>query len=362
MSLEKLRKRLNEIDRQLIELIAERQGVVEKVGVFKQSEGFAIRDFAREKRVLDGARGTANELGVAPDIAEQVMRLLIQTSLTRQELERVRNEGQGDGQRAMVIGGNGKMGRWFADFLNSQGYDVTIADPSKQSSDFEYIADWRQNQDEFAVIVIATPLSISADILSEMAKRKQSGLIFDIGSLKTPLIPALRHLASTGAQVTSLHPMFGPDTELLSGKHVLFLDAGNKKAMLASQKLFDATMVQQSVMSLDEHDRLIAYVLGLSHVLNIAFSAVLAKSGESVPRLAVLSSTTFDAQLEVAARVAEENPQLYFEIQSLNKHGLEPLNVLQKTIQAILDSIKQDDEEAFVKLMDQGRKYMASRT
>jgi chorismate mutase/prephenate dehydrogenase len=156
--------------------------------------------------------------------------------------------------------------------------------------------------------------------------------------------------------------MFGPNTELLSGKHVLFLDAGSDAATQAAQKLFDATMVQQSTMSLDEHDRLIAYVLGLSHALNIAFSAVLANSGESVPRLAVLSSTTFDAQLEVATRVAEENPQLYFEIQSLNKHGLEPLLGLQQTIQAIVDSVQQDDEQAFVKLMDKGRQYMASRS
>ncbi len=362
MSLEKLRQRLNELDRQLIELIAERQSVVEQVGAFKQSEGQSIRDYAREKRVLDGARNTAGELGIAPDIAEQVMRLLIRTSLTRQELERVRAEGQGDGKQALVIGGSGKMGRWFAAFLDSQGYDVTIADPAGPAGEFDFVADWRECEADFAVSVIAAPLTITAEILAEMAQRNHGGLIFDIGSLKTPLLPALQALAESGAQVTSLHPMFGPDTELLSDKHVLFLDAGAPEATREAQRLFDATMVQQTTMALDEHDRLIAYVLGLSHALNIAFSAVLATSGESVPRLADLSSTTFDAQLEVAARVAQEHPQLYFEIQSLNKHGLEPLEGLQKAIQSIIDSVRNDDEQAFVDLMEQGRRYMASRT
>jgi chorismate mutase/prephenate dehydrogenase len=361
MSLETLRKRLNELDRQLIELIAERQSVVEQVGAFKQSEGQAIRDYAREKSVLAGARVTADELGIAPDIAEQVMRLLIKTSLTRQELERVRAEGQGDGQRALVIGGGGKMGRWFAAFLDSQGYDVTIADPAGQFGEFAHLDDWQDSAEDFAVSVIAAPLQVSAEILSAMADRQHAGLIFDIGSLKAPLIPALRKLADSGLQVTSLHPMFGPDAELLSGKHVLFLDAGNAAATQAAQKLFEATMVQQTTMSLDEHDRLIAYVLGLSHALNIAFSAVLATSGESVPRLTDLSSTTFDSQLEVAARVAQENPQLYFEIQSLNKHGLEPLENLQRTVQEIIDSIRNADESAFVRLMEQGKDYMASR-
>ncbi|MEC9305664.1 MAG: prephenate dehydrogenase dimerization domain-containing protein, partial [Pseudomonadota bacterium] len=107
--------------------------------------------------------------------------------------------------------------------------------------------------------------------------------------------------------------------------------------------------------------RLIAYVLGLSHALNIAFSEVLSESGENVPRLENLSSTTFDAQLEVASRVAEENPHLYFEIQSLNRFGLEPLEGLNRAIQAITDSVRNGDEEAFLKLMKRGKDYLRRR-
>jgi chorismate mutase/prephenate dehydrogenase len=361
MALEDLRKRLNELDRQLIELIAERQSVVEQVGALKRSEGQGTRDYQREKQVLDGARAGAEELGIAPDIAEGVMRLLIQTSLTRQEHARVRAEGRGAGQKALVIGGGGKMGRWFADFLDSQGFDITVADPHNAVDDFPCIADWQSSSDEFALTVVAAPLQASAAILETMAVNGRAGLIFDIGSLKTPLIPALEKLAATGARVTSVHPMFGPDAELLSDKHVLFLDAGCPEATSAARKLFDSTMAQQTEMELAEHDRLIAYVLGLSHALNIAFFDVLAESGESVPRLADLSSTTFDAQLEVASKVARENPQLYFEIQSLNQHGLEPLEALAKAVGNITDAVRAGDEEAFVRLMQRGRLYLESR-
>jgi chorismate mutase/prephenate dehydrogenase len=71
---------------------------------------------------------------------------------------------------------------------------------------------------------------------------------------------------------------------------------------------FASTMVEQVVTTLDDHDRLIAYVLGLSHAINIAFFTALAESGEAAPRLARLSSTTFDAQLAVASLVAGESP------------------------------------------------------
>ena len=360
MNLKDLRNRLSELDRQIIELIAERQTVVEEVGVSKRADGRATRDFAREKVVLDVAAEQANALGLPPELAEHLMQLLIRFSLTDQEQARIKAEGQGQGRKARVIGG-GRMGQWFVDFLESQGFDITLADPLVKRVDVECVKDWQVADDVFAVTVIATPMRAAAEILLEMSKQGRKGLIFDIGSLKTPLIRGLRAMAKSGAKVTSIHPMFGPDTRLLSGKHVIFLDAGSAEATREAQSLFDSTMVQKSEMNLEEHDRLIAYVLGLSHALNIAFSEVLSESGEDVPRLENLSSTTFDAQLEVASRVVKENPHLYFEIQSLNRFGLEPLEGLSRAIQAIIDSVRNGDEEAFLKLMERGKDYLQRR-
>ena len=120
-------------------------------------------------------------------------------------------------------------------------------------------------------------------------------------------------------------------------------------------------MVEQIDMSLDDHDRLIAYVLGLSHALSIAFFTALAESGEAAPKLAQMSSTTFDSQLLVSAAVAQENPRMYFEIQNLNKFGLGPLDALCEATNRIRDVVSRGDEEAFVDLMQKGREYIATR-
>ena len=56
--------------------------------------------------------------------------------------------------------------------------------------------------------------------------RRPKGVIFDVGSLKSPLRAGLNALKSHGCRVTSLHPMFGPNTELLSGRHVIFVEVG----------------------------------------------------------------------------------------------------------------------------------------
>src|SRR5882757_7549908 len=226
---------------------------------------------------------------------------------------------------------------------------------------FDALEEWQSDALDFDVIVLATPLSATADLLQVLARRAPRALVFDLGSLKTPLRAGLDALVKAGCRVTSLHPMFGPDTELLSGRHVIFIDLGNAAALAEAQELFAPTMAERVVMDLDEHDRLVAYVLGLSHALNIAFFTALADSGEAAPRLARLSSTTFDSQLEVASRVASESPDLYFEIQSANTYGNESLLALQRAVERLVAAVKTKNATEFTAIMNRGRAYLEVR-
>jgi chorismate mutase/prephenate dehydrogenase len=361
MTLDELRTALTELDGELIRLVARRKALSEQVAAVKRAAGRATRDFGRERDVILHGRTVAVELGVSPDLAEELLRRLIQSSLTTQEHARVAAHAQGSGKRALVIGGRGKMGGWFAEFLASQGFRVTIADPAGGLPGYACLTDWENDALDFDLIVLATPLGITTSLLLALAARAPRGLIFDLGSLKTPLRTGLTALAEAGCKVTSVHPMFGPDTELLSGRHVIFIDLGNAAALQEAQALFAPTMAERVVMGLDEHDRLIAYVLGLSHALNIAFFTALADSGEAALRLARLSSTTFDSQLDVAARVADESPDLYFEIQSLNEYGAESLLALSQAVARLIQAVETKDAAAFAALMNRGRAYLDVR-
>lgn len=360
MSLEKLRERLSTLDVELMSVIAKRQRIVAEIGRDKRSSGQATRDYQREKVVLSRAREEAEAQGIDPNVAEDIMTLLIRSSLTSQERDRVVAEGKGNGRTVLVIGGMGKMGGWFVDFFRSQGFVTDIADQRVEAGPGQF-RDWADTPLDYDIIVVATPLAVSARVLSELAERKPGGLIFDIGSLKTPLRRGLKALSDAGCKVTSLHPMYGPGAKLLSGRHLIFVDVGVPEATAAAKELFAATMVEQLDMALDNHDRLIAYVLGLSHALNIAFVTALAESGEAAPQLAKLSSTTFDAQLLVSAAVAHDNPHLYFEIQNLNEYGLRPLEALCQSVDNIRKLVAAGDESGFVDMMEKGRAYLATR-
>jgi chorismate mutase/prephenate dehydrogenase len=362
VTLDDLRQRVTDIDRQLISLVAERKRVSGEVARVKRATGYPTRDYEREREVILGVRTIATELGVSPGLAEDLIRLLIRSSLTTQEQASVVARGKGSGRRVLVIGGAGKMGRWFVEFLGSQGFSVEIADPgAATAAGVTRVDDWRTTDLKHDYIVLATPLGVTDAILRELALRRPTGVIFDVGSLKSPLRAGLLALKSHGCKVTSVHPMFGPDTELLSGRHVVFVDLGSAEALAGARELFSPTMAEQVVMSLDDHDRLIAYVLGLSHALNIAFFTALAESGEAAPKLARMSSTTFDSQLDVASRVAQESPELYYEIQSLNDYGAESLEALSQAVERIRTAVISQDHDAFVALMRQGRDYLEDR-
>ena len=356
MKLDDLRRQLTQTDTELIALIAERQRIVAQIGAHKIEHGIPTRDYEREREVLKGARASAAGIGLEPGVAEAIMQVLIRSSLTEQERTRVEASGSGAGKRALVIGGAGKMGAWFVDFLASQGYAVQVADPAAEGPGA--VGDWQALDVDHDLVVVATPIERASAVLDELAERRPAGLIIDIGSLKTPLRGALSRLAAAGCRVSSIHPMFGPDTQLLSGRHVIFVDAGSPQATREARAIFASTMAELTEMSLEEHDRLIAYVLGLSHALNVAFFTALAASGELVPRLKNMSSTTFDAQLEVASLVANDNPRLYFEIQQLNEYGETSLQALKLATERVLDLVATGDEDGFVELMSAGRRYL----
>src|SRR3954453_7310465 len=242
MTLKQLRERLTQLDAQLLGLIAERQRLSREVAEAKRTSGLGTRDYQRERDVLLRARSVAQTLDLSPDLAESVLRLLIRGSLTTQERIRVAAGGRGSGRSALVIGGAGKMGRWFAEFLASQGYNVSIADPAGHLEGFASVQNWRESALDQDLIVVATPLRIANTVLQELAGRKPRGIVFDIGSLKSPLRSGIQAMQQAGCRITSVHPMFGPDTELLSGRHVIFIDLGHQDALEHARELFAATM------------------------------------------------------------------------------------------------------------------------
>jgi len=359
--LDDLRNALNDIDSSILRLVQQRQEICLEIGRAKRAMGRPTRDWQREREVLDRVNDMAESLGLPTGLGKQIISGVIQASLQIQEQDQVFEKAAGGGRSCLIIGGAGQMGRWFARFLVSQGYSVDIADPAGPVGEYGYCEDWTSSTPTHDLVLVSTSLSGTGPVLDRLSTLRPPGLVVEIASLKTHLRESLYRLRTAGVRTASLHPMFGPTTELLSGRHVICVDLGEGSAHDSGAEIFASTMARCVTMGVDDHDKLMASVLGMSHALNIAFFSALAESGASIPELASISSTTFDAQLQVSTAVSKDNPDLYYEIQSLNEYGLEALHTLEIALAQLRTAIVNSDRAAFVALMENGRAYLSSR-
>ncbi len=76
-------------------------------------------------------------------------------------------------------------------------------------------------------------------------------------------------------------------------------------------------MAEQVVMSLDEHDRLVAYVLGLSHAAEhrVLHRAGRKRRGRAQTQRACPAPPSMRSSMW-PTNVSEESPELYYEIQA----------------------------------------------
>jgi chorismate mutase len=85
MTLDSVRRKIDEIDARIVRLIAERQGLAGEMAHLKFREGVPIRDPEQRERVLERAFDRAVESKVDPVSVQKVFDLLVQMSEERQQ-------------------------------------------------------------------------------------------------------------------------------------------------------------------------------------------------------------------------------------------------------------------------------------
>jgi chorismate mutase/prephenate dehydrogenase len=348
LSLDALRTEIAQVDRDLLTLAARRLALAREVGDVKARAGLPIVDYAQERSVLERAREAADAAGLDPQVADTILGTLIRAAVGVQDQDRWRSSSLGAGKTCVVIGASGRMGRWFLRFLADQGYQVgglDILAPDDENA-------WgRETLPTADLVLCAAPPVATARLYDEWATSgaPPRGVIVDIASIKSPLVPAIRRLQAAGARVGSLHPMFGPSVALLRDADVVVCDTGDAAAGEAGAQLFASTTARIVALPLDEHDRLMADVLTLAHVTVMAFA--LALPAESMP----LRSPTLGALRTLASALVRESADVYFEIQAHNPHSAAAIARLAEAVEAVSGAVGSRDSAAFRQLMDRGK-------
>jgi len=88
LSLHDARNNIDEIDRRVVELLAKRYALVDRVCTRKAENGREVRDPAREAELLDHVATVAEEHGLSPRVAQHIYKEVLDQSVRRQRRQR----------------------------------------------------------------------------------------------------------------------------------------------------------------------------------------------------------------------------------------------------------------------------------
>src|ERR1035437_1328866 len=123
--LDHLRDQIDSIDKQLVELLAQRGRVVQQVIQVKQQHDLPTFHPAREENLISARRTQATQAGLDPDYVEDLFRTVLRHSRAGQ-LSTLSRRGTRPGATVLLVGGLGDMGRFLATWLRQSDYAVRI--------------------------------------------------------------------------------------------------------------------------------------------------------------------------------------------------------------------------------------------
>ena len=208
-----------------------------------------------------------------------------------------------------IIGAGGQMGKWLAGYFVKKGFEVTGFDTENpvptNINKAESLISAILNKE---YVLLSTPTKKTPEIIRLIAKemRRESYLI-DITSQKSKTATALGKIPAKVCPVC-IHPMFGPGVKGVKGQNIISIPIKDgKKELDVAKNLFpDANFV---TIDSTEHDKKIAIILGLTHLINIAFANILAKD-DKILLTEKMAGTTFKAQKIIAESILTESPEL----------------------------------------------------
>ena len=213
-------------------------------------------------------------------------------------------------KKIAIIGINGKMGKWFANYFYKMGFEVKGFDTENEIKEKFII---KANSLVGAIlqmdyVLLCTPTKNTPEIIRLIAKEmKRESYLIEISSHKSKTSQTLLKVPNK-VQPICIHPMFGPGIKKLDGKNIIIIPIRDaKKELDITKSLFP----KANFVTIDaiEHDKKIAVILGLTHLINIVFANILAKD-ETISLTEKMSGATFKTQKIVTESILTESAEL----------------------------------------------------
>ena len=336
-----LRAKIDDIDHQILDLLRQRNEIVTDVAAIKKSTGFAIRDFVREKELLQDRGNRAKECGLRTEVIESLFRVILWASRDRQAALGAEVPLESEPKKVAIIGGNGGMGQVMGRLFRDAGNEIIVADldTTIQNTEAASAAD---------VIVIAVPIEETIRVIKEIGKHcKVGSLLMDVTSTKSQPIRAMCE-ESTGTSVIGTHPLFGPSVHSLQGQRIAVVterDEHNWDRWLSTILHGRGFSILHTTAK--EHDEAMGIVQVLTHQATEVLGRTIQKLGVDIRKTLEFTSPIYLIDLLMAARHFAQSSELYASIVMSNPETERVLNALRDAGEELRDIVLDQDRDRF---------------
>ncbi len=264
-------------------------------------------------------------------------------------------------KKVTVIGAGGQMGQWFTKYFASKNFEVTGYDLENKVSGKDIIvseslvgailkADY---------VVLATPTRRTPEIIRLIAKEMKRGTyLIEISSEKTKVAASLGKMPAKINPIC-IHPMFGPGIKTIKGKNIISIPIKDaKNELTVAKSLFEGA----NFVTIDavEHDKKIAVILGLTHLMNVVFAKIISKD-EKMMLTEKMSGTTFRVQKTLAESIMTESPEL-IETIIANPEIRRVAEELWKDVGRLLTAVQESKTEEVINYIKEVQEKLAEHT
>ncbi len=247
-------------------------------------------------------------------------------------------------RQLVVVGGKGQLGQLFVKLFKRSGYQVFVLEKNNWSEAEQVLSN-------AALVLIAVPINMTLDIISQFSNLPDDCLLADVTSIKQQPITAM--LEVHPGPVVGLHPMFGPDVDDFCNQTVIICNGRNPEDY---QWLVDQMLEWQAVtykISAENHDAAMAMVQVMRHFSTVAYGYHLMQEDTNLAEIIKLSSPIYRLELAMVGRLFAQDPQLYTDIIFSDAENIKTMKRYLKRFEKLLNIMESGNKEAFISIFDE---------
>ena len=241
----------------------------------------------------------------------------------------------------ILVLGAGKMGSFFTDLL-SFDHEVAVLERDPKRLRFIYNAVRMQSPEEitaFAPDLVINCVTLNYTIeafKSVIPFLKPNCIISDVASVKTNI---KEFYMESGFPYVSTHPMFGPTFANLANlekENTIIISEGDHLGKIFFKDLYNRLKLNVFEYTFDEHDKVVAYSLGIPFASTLVFAATMVH--QDAP------GTTFKRHMKIARGLLSEDDYLLTEI-LFNPRTPKQISRIQEQLSSLQEMIATKDTE-----------------